>query len=58
MLFHNLETIGIIKTPKELKLEEEYSDYKDLEKYNNMWILSIGWLYIKNFDYDNWYWEY
>jgi len=52
ILFYDLETIGIIKTPRGLKPEEEYPDYKDLKKYENTRIISIGWIYMNKFDYD------
>ena len=52
VLFFDLETTGVIKTPRGIKPEEEYPDYKELEIYDNARIVSIGWLYMKNFDYD------
>lgn len=52
VLFYDLETIGLVKTQRGIKPEEEYPDYKDLEKYNNARIVSIGWLYLEEFDYD------
>ena len=52
VLFYDLETTGLIKTPRGLKPEEEYPDYKELEIYDNTRIVSIGWLYMKEFDYD------
>lgn len=52
VLFYDLETTGLVKTQRGIKPEEEYPDYKDLEKYNNARIVSIGWLYLEEFDYD------
>lgn len=52
VLFYDLETTGLVKTQKGIKPEEQYPDYKDLEKYNNARIVSIGWLYLEEFDYD------
>lgn len=52
ILFYDLETTGIIKTPRGLKPEEEYPDYKDLKKYDNTRIISIGWIFMDKFDYD------
>ena len=52
VLFFDLETTGVIKTPKGVKPEEEYPDYKELEKYDKTRTVSIGWLYMKDFDYD------
>ena len=52
VLFYDLETTGLLKTQKGLKPEEEYPDYKKLEEYDKARIVSIGWLYMKDFDYD------
>ncbi len=52
VLFYDLETTGLIKTLRGKKPEEEYPDYKELQKYNDARIVSIGWLYMNNFDYD------
>lgn len=58
IFFYDLETTGLVKTQRGLKPEEEYPDYKDLQQYDNARIVSIGWLYIKNFDYDHDYDNY
>lgn len=52
VLFYDLETTGIIRTPINTKPENEYPDFRDLEKYKNARIVSIGWLYMEDFDYD------
>lgn len=52
VLFLDLETTGIIKTPRGIKPEEEYPDYKETKIYDNARIVSIGWLYMEDFDYD------
>jgi len=52
VLFFDLETTGLVRTQRGEKPEEEYQDYKDLEKYDNARIVSIGWLYLEDYDYD------
>lgn len=52
VLLFDLETSGLVKTQRGVKPEEEYPDYTDLEKYDNARMVSIGWLYLKDFDYD------
>lgn len=53
ILFYDLETTGLVKSLNDLlKPEEKYPDYKDIAKYENARIVSIGWLYMENFDYD------
>jgi hypothetical protein len=52
VLFYDLETTGIIKTDRDKKPEEEYPNYKELEKYDKVRIVSIGWLYMKDYDYN------
>ena len=52
ILFYDVETTGLIKTLRGVKPEEEYPDYKELEKYDKTRIVSIGWLYMKEFDYE------
>src|SRR3989338_829058 len=51
VLFFDLETTGLIKTPYGMRPENEYPDYKS-KIYDNVRIVSIGWLYMENFDYD------
>ena len=53
VLFYDLETTGLVKTTRGLKPEEEYPNYEELDKYNNARIVSIGWIYMKKFNYDN-----
>ena len=52
VLFYDLETTGLVKTQKGLKPEDEYPGYKKLEEYDKVRIVSIGWLYMKDFDFD------
>ena len=52
VLFYDLETTGLVNTQRNTAPEECYPDYKDLTKYNTARIVSIGWLYIKEFNYD------
>ena len=52
VLFYDLETTGLVKTPKGLKPEEEYPDFKD-KIYDDVRIVSIGWFYTKDFNYEN-----
>jgi len=51
VLFLDLETTNIIKTPFGLPPENEYPDFKSNE-YDNVRILSLGYLYVENFNYD------
>ena len=51
VLFLDIETTNIVKTPFGLPPENEYPDYKS-KQYDNVRILSIGWLYMEEFDYD------
>jgi hypothetical protein len=41
VLFFDLETTGIIKTPRGVKPEEEYPDYKELEIYDKFFVMNI-----------------
>ena len=47
-----METTGLVKTLKGCKPEEEYPNYKNLDEYINARIVSIGWLYMKDYDYN------
>ena len=51
VLFIDLETTGLVKTPFGLPPETKFPNYKS-EEYNSARILSIGWLYMEDFDYD------
>lgn len=53
VLFFDLETTGLVKTDRDLKPEEEYPCYKELDKYEQSRIVSIGYHYNNNFTYDN-----
>ena len=52
VLFYDLETTGIIKTPRGVKPEEEYPNYEELDKYDAARIVSIGWIYNEKFNYN------
>jgi DNA polymerase III epsilon subunit-like protein len=53
VLFLDLETTGIMKTPRGMKPENEYPDYTKLKIYESARIVSIGWIYMEAFDYNN-----
>jgi DNA polymerase III epsilon subunit-like protein len=52
VFLYDLETTGLVKT-KWTKPEYQYPDYKDLTIYDNARMVSIGWLYKENFNYEN-----
>jgi DNA polymerase III epsilon subunit-like protein len=52
VLFIDLETTGIPTGRKIDKPENQYPDFTDTSKYKNSRIVSIGWLYMKKYDYD------
>ena len=51
ILFYDLETTGLVKTQRWGKPEESYPDYKNLDEYNQARIVSIGYLYLEDFNY-------
>ena len=50
VLFFDLETTGLPITKRGESGRNQYYDHKDNTKYNEARIVSIGWLYIKNYD--------
>jgi DNA polymerase III epsilon subunit-like protein len=53
VLFYDLETIGLIKTRfHDVKPEEQYYLYNNNKIYDKGRVVQIGWLYMKEFDYD------
>lgn len=52
VFFFDLETTGLVKTKTNVEPENQYPDYKELKIYDNARIVSIGWIYIENFNYE------